>query len=160
MGERKNIYVLKSTNINEAARKCALVIRDYSSDNPCPSKQLAEETQFTDGQIRRIIKYMRRCSEEDLEKYIKYYPISSKKGYYFPESWEQFAPCFVTLTKWHESLRRTIEPMRRKMDEEGIDWTNWIPETDTEQFINYLEELENEIPEINKHTSWFYEMED
>ena len=158
MGRRKDIYELTSENIGRAANECARIISLYSADEPCPRVKLSEETQLTSGQISTVIKYMRRCSEKDLERYIRFYPISCKRGYFFAKSFTEFAPCFVTLTKWHESLKRTIEPMRTKMEKEGIDWRAWIPEKDEETFLNYLQnEGASGIDEMNKHTSWFME---
>ena len=151
MGERKSVYVLNSGNIGKATNTTAQILRNYSKDNPCPKQLLAESTGYTVGQVSTIIKYMRRCSEENLEKYIRFYPVSSKRGYFFAESFEDFAPCYATLEKWLASLKRTIEPMRRKMEMEGIDWKAYLPAGEGENIENYLENVE----ETNKDTSWF-----
>lgn len=144
-------YRLDSKSIGPAANGVSRIIMRYSKENPCNKNVIIEETGFTLGQVNSIIKYMRRCSEENLERYIKYYPISSKKGYFFPKTFEEFAPCYITLMKWAHSLLRTIEPMRKKMEEAGIDWQSQIPEP--EEFSNYLDEIE----EIDKDNSWFME---
>ena len=149
----KTPYVLTSKTIGKAANECAMLIKEYSKENPISTDALVENTNFTKGQISTIIKYMRRCSENDLERYIKWYPISSKKGYYFPKSFEEFAPCYATLEKWCASLHRTIEPMRRKMQQEGINWKDYLPEEDSEIVDNYLDEIE----EMTKDRAWFYD---
>lgn len=152
MGKRRAAYVLNSSNYGQAARTLSHIIMKHDRDNPCPREKLEEDTGYTKGQISSIIKYMRRCSEKDLELYIRWYPISSKKGYFFPKVWNDFAPCYATLEKWLASLKRTIEPMREKMLREGIDWRDYLPKDEDEDIENYLAD----IPEMGK-SSWFYE---
>ena len=151
MSERKTVYILNSSNIGKAANSIAVILKNHTKEDPCPREKLAEDTNLTTGQISTVIKYMRRCSERDLERFIRYYPISSKKGYYLPASFEDFAPCYATLEKWLASLKRTIEPMRKKMEEEGIDWREYLPGDEAEEIENYLDK----ISETNKDTSWF-----
>lgn len=138
---------LTSDFMPDVANKVAALLRNSTKDNPYPSEQLAEDSGLTTGQLHTIIKYMRRCSEEDLEKFIRWYPLSCKRGYYLAESWNDLLPCFVTLYQWSESLKRTIEPMRIKMDQEGIDWRSSL--------FTDLPEDDGTIEEMNKDTAWF-----
>ena len=147
----KTFFSLNSDNIGGKANEIVTVLRNYSRDNPCPRAKLAEETSLTTGQVSTVVKYMRRCSEKDLDKFIPYYPISSKKGYFLPSNWEDFAPCYATLEMWIASMTRTIRPMRDKMIAAGVNWRQLIPEGDGEDYYNWLED----VPEQNKDTSWF-----
>ena len=149
----KTIFVLTSGTIGKAANECALIIKQHSKENPVSTAELVEKTQYTEGQISTIIKYMRRCSEKDLSRYIKWYPISSKKGYFFPKTFDEFAPCYATLEKWCASLHRTIAPMREKMEQEGINWKNYLPDEEQDIMENYLDEME----EMTKDKAWFYD---
>lgn len=156
MGRAKTIYTITSKNIGNAAAKVAMTIKGHTKDMPITRTDLVNETKFTSGQLSTIIKYMRRCALNDLERYIKWYPISCKKGYYFAEEWEDFLPCYSTLIQWVTSLNTSIAPMKQKMEKEGIDWRDYIKQnSNNESLINYLDE----IPEINGDTSWFYEEE-
>lgn len=156
MGERKNVYVLDSITIRPKANEVVSILRNYSKDNPCPSAKIAEETGLTKGQVSKTIKYMRRCSEQNLDRYIAFYPISSKKGYFFPHSWDDFIECYITLQSWANSLDRTIKPMRKKMEKEGINWKSYIDEEHHEFEGTYFDELD----EINKDTAWYLDKED
>lgn len=146
---------LNTANIKEYANKIVTILKD--SEKPVTKAKLAEEIGLTEGQLSQVIKYMRRCAEMDLERFIPYYPISSKKGYSLPHEYKDFLPCFYTLYMWSKSLERTIEPMKQKMQKEGIDILEYANSKDNFEFCdNFLHDLE----EINKHTSWFLEKED
>jgi hypothetical protein len=85
-----------------------------------------------------------------LDKFIPFYPVSSKKGYFLPSNSQDFIECYITLEAWVHSLEKTITPMRLKMVKDGVDWTQY--KQDEEDYSgNYLDE----IPETNKDTSWF-----
>lgn len=145
------IFIIDSDNIKVKANEIVTVLRNYSRDKPRPRAELAKATKLTIGQVSRVIKYMRRCSEKDINRFIPYYPISSKRGYFLPARWEDFAPCYATLEMWIASMTRTIRPMRDKMIESGINWRKYIPDKEGEDYASWLEE----IPEQNKDTSWF-----
>lgn len=145
---------LTNKNVNEYARKFIYLM--LNNDGPVPKKTICEELGLTVGQVSSLVKYMRRCAEKDLEKFIPYYPISSKQGYKLPHGYNDFLPCFTTLFLWCNSLARTIEPMRRKMLEQGINVDEYIKETKLDFQDNYLDEL----IEMNADTSWFIEKED
>lgn len=147
------VDVLTSNDIAEAANRCVTVLRHFNKEQPCPSLSLQESLGLTKGQLSRLIKYMRRSCESDLQRFIAYYPISSKKGYFLPSKWEDFAPCFVTLAKWVSSLHRTIEPMRKKMEEAGIDYEEITGIND--EYRDSINEFYDSIDEMNKDTSWF-----
>ena len=153
MSKHKNTYVLDSITIRPLANKVVTILRRYDNDNPCPTQTIKEQTGMTDGQVRKVIKYMRRCSEQDLDRYIPYYPISSKHGYFLPSSWDDFVKCYITLQSWANSLDRTIKPMRRKREREGVDWKSQIEDERHEFDGTYFEELD----EINKDTAWYLE---
>lgn len=145
-------FRLTSDTIGKAANQCALIIREGSKEKPVSTNELIEVTGFTKGQISTIIKYMRRSSEQNISKYIRFYPVSSKKGYFFAKNFEEFGPCYATLEKWAASLHRTIQPMREKMQQEGIDWRQFLPKEEDMQIVhNYLDD----VAETNKDTSWF-----
>ena len=146
------IIQLTNKNIGEYARKFIYLMRD-SNGEPVSKKVVCENLELTVGQVSSLVKYMRRCAENDLERFIPYYPISSKKGYTLPHSYMDFLPCFTTLFLWANSLARTIDPMKRKMRKEGIDIEEYIKETKRELPENYLEDL----VEMNADTSWFIE---
>lgn len=140
---------LTSDEMPNVANTVAALLKNSTKDTPYPRDLLAKNAGLSVGQLSTVIKYMRRCSEENLEKFIKWYPLSCKRGYYLAESWSDLLPCFITLFQWSESLKRTIEPMRIKMDKEGIDWRSllftdmpWNEDDDT-------------VEEINKDTAWF-----
>ena len=156
MAKRQLMRKITSKNIGEAARDCAYIIRKHSKEDPCPREALAEEVNLTTGQLSTVIKYMRRCSENNLEKYIRFYPISSTRGYFFPKSFEDFAPYYATLAQWASSIVRTIKPTEKAMISVGINWEDYLPKNNPKEVTNYLED----IPEINKHTAWFYEEEE
>lgn len=156
MGRSKTVYVITSENIGEIAARVAKTIKGHTKDDPIPRPELADQTALTVGQLATIIKYMRRCALDDLEKFIRWYPISCKKGYFFAEEWRDFLPCYATLIQWVTSLNTSITPMRIKMEKEGIDWRDYIQQKSDKEHVNYLDDL----PEINGDTSWFYERED
>lgn len=144
---------LTSTNIKEYANRFIYMLR--SEDGPLAKDEAAEQLNLTAGQMSALVKYMRRCSLADMERYIRYYPISSKKGYTLPKAWEDFLPCFSTLYQWAGSILKTIEPMREKMEKEGINIAEYLKNAgadDLEDTDNYLEGMR-----IDKDTSWFYE---
>jgi hypothetical protein len=147
----KAVVRLTSDNISSKANDVVSILRNYSRKTPCARDELAEQAGLTVGQVSTVIKYMRRCCEKDLEKYIPYYPISSKHGYFFASKWEDFAPCYATLEMWMTSIARKIKPMRDKMIKAGVDWHKYIPDATKEDYENWLEN----IPEQNKDTSWF-----
>lgn len=143
---------LNSNNIKDYANKFVYILRDETS--PIPKEKASEELGLTLGQMSALVKYMRRCSLSDM-RYIRYYPISSKKGYTLPREWKDFLPCFATLYQWAGSILKTIEPMREKMESEGINITQYMMlmgADDLEAADNYLEGMK-----IDKDTSWFYE---
>lgn len=153
------VFRLTDSNIKEKANQIVLILQDYSKKSPCNKKILVEETSLTTGQISRVIKYMRRCSEKDFSRFIKYYPISSKKGYFLPKSWDDFLDCYISLSSWCESLTRTIQPMKNQLEIAGYDQITIekIKEAYKNNDIdNYLED----IPEMNKNSSWFTEEDD
>ena len=152
--DRKIPFRLTSNNIGKAANQCAYLIKEHSKENPITTDSLMESTGFTKGQISTIIKYMRRSSEQDISRYIRWYPVSSKRGYFFAKNFEEFGPCYATLEKWAASLHRTIQPMREQMQREGIDWRQYLPKAEDNEIVsNYLEDVE----ETNKDTAWFLE---
>ena len=150
-------FRLTSLNIGTKAREVALILRTHFKDNPISSIKLAEQTSLTRGQLSRVVKYMRRCSLSDLETFIAYYPISSKKGYYYPQSWEDFAPCYFTMVSWASSILKTCAPMEEKMRKENIDIAEHIKEAQANKMdeFNEYNYLLDDIEEINKDTSWF-----
>ena len=150
MARARTPYTLTSTNISQKANEVVLILRKYNKANPCPMAVLQEETGLTKGQISTVIKYMRRCSSDNLDRFIPYYPISSKKGYFLPSCSQDFIDCYITLALWTCSLVKTIAPMEAKMARDGIDWHDYLPE-ERQYDINYLDE----IPEVNKDTAWF-----
>jgi hypothetical protein len=158
--EEKKRFTRDSKYFNEKARMVVMYLRDYSKDNPCNSKALAEFVGISESNLHGIIKYMRRCSEEDLEKFISFYPISSKKGYFLPRNWDDFAPYFCTMYSWYNSVKRTIEPAKEKMQKEGIDYKSLLKSKKFEGFDsfedyeNYLMHLDDD-PIIDKDTAWF-----
>lgn len=145
MAERKHnpFARLSSSNIGEYANKIVHALNN--SADPVPAPELCDELRLSKGQLATVIKYMRRCSLKNFGRYIKFYPISSKRGYSLPKSWEEFKPCFATLYLWSRSLLKTIEPMKRKMIEEGIDYEEYIKnlkseeEDDEENYLDLLE---------------------
>jgi hypothetical protein len=147
---------LTTANIKDFANKMVSILR--GAEAPVSKAQLSEDLGLTIGQLSTVIKYMRRCSLEDLERYIAYYPISSRKGYSLPKNFRDFLPCYYTLYCWSESLKKTIEPMKIKMDKEGIDVLDYAlsVKDDYEFHENYLRDLD----EMNKTTSWFLEQEE
>lgn len=152
MSRAKTTYVLNSITIRPKANEIVSVLRNYTKAHPCPMATIKEKTGLTDGQVHKVIKYMRRCSEKNFDKFIPYYPISTKKGYYLPAKWSDFVDCYITLQSWANSLNRTVQPMRIKMEKEGIDWIERVKETH-EFEGSYLDELD----EINKNTAWYLE---
>ena len=150
MPRTKTPFTLTPSNIASKANEIVFVLRTHSKDEPCPADVLCEATQLTKGQLSTVIKYMRRCSCENLDKFIPFYPVSSKKGYFLPSNSQDFIECYITLEAWVHSLEKTITPMRLKMVKDGVDWTQY--KNDNEDYSgNYL----NEILETNKDTSWF-----
>lgn len=152
MGKHKTTYTLDSITIKPKANELVYILRHHTKSDPCTTAMLMEKTGMTEGQIRKVIQYMRRCSEHDLDKYIPYYPISTKKGYYLPSKWSDFVECYITLQSWANSLNRTVQPMKKKMIKEGVDWRDYIKETH-EFEGSYFDELD----EINKDTAWYLE---
>ena len=153
MEEQRATIRLNDSVRKDKANQFVAILRTYTKDNPCPTEVLADETGLTQGQVRAIIKFMRRAPEEDFDKFIKYYPISSKRGYFMAreEHPEEYLPCFVQLYKWSESIKRTIDPMRAKLEEAGIDLIPYIY-SDGE-----IQEDDEEIPSIDKDSAWFME---
>ena len=140
---------LTSDEMPNVANTVAALLKNSTKDTPYSRDLLAKNAGLSVGQLSTVIKYMRRCSEENLEKFIKWYPLSCKRGYYLAESWSDLLPCFITLFQWSESLKRTIEPMRIKMDKEGIDWRSLL-------FTDMpWDEDDDTVEEINKDTAWF-----
>ena len=144
------VVQLTNKNLNDYARQFSMLLQEYGG-SPIAKKTVCEKLGLTTGQVSTLVKYMRRCSEEDLERYIYYYPISSKQGYKLPRNTREFLPCFTTLYLWSKSLERTIEPMKRKMLRDGIDIDAYIKEVKRDIPDNYLEDL----VEMNADTSWF-----
>lgn len=126
----------------------ASLLLGHSKKNPYPRSLLAEDANLTVGQLSRVIKYMRRKSEDNPDVFLKYYPLSSKKGYFLAVDYNDFAKPFATLYQWYRSVRRTIEPLRKKMDSLGIDWKKYL-NCDGKKAEN------DDIEEINGDTSWF-----
>lgn len=155
MARAKTPYTLTSKNIGKKANQVVSILRRYDKENPCPANVLQEESGLTKGQVSTVIKYMRRCSSDNLDRYIPYYPISSKKGYFLPSCSQDFVDCYITLALWTCSLVKTIAPMKAKMARDGIDWRDYLPK-EREYDINYLDE----IPETNKDTAWFMDHDD
>jgi hypothetical protein len=154
--EVKKMFRLDNPDImKQKANDVVSLLKHYTSADPCPADKLAEDSGLTKGQLARVIKYMRRCSESDLERYIAYYPISSKKGYFLPKQWDDFAPCFATLNAWVMSLQRTIEPMKQKMELAGVDWRKYMTAKYCGEYSDELDNWLDSIPEQNKDTSWF-----
>jgi hypothetical protein len=153
MEEKRATIRLNDDVRKDKANQFVSILKTYTKDNPCPTEVLADETGLTQGQVRAIIKFMRRAPEEDFDKFIKYYPISSKRGYFMAneEHPEDYLPCFVQLYKWCESLKRTIDPMRVKLEESGINLVPYIYSGDEAQ------EDEETIPSIDKDSAWFME---
>ena len=151
-----NKHRLTTANIKDFSNKVVGILRNATA--PVPKAKLAEDLELSVGQLSTIIKYMRRCSLEDLEHYIAYYPISSKRGYSLPRNFRDFLPCYYTLYCWSESIKKTIRPMEIKMSQEGIDVMEYAQTAkDNYEFQeNYLRDLD----EINKTTSWFLEKEE
>lgn len=149
----RTTYVLDSKTMPKKANEVVSVLKDHSGKNPCLGAVLAGKVGLTKPQLARVIKYMRNCSLADLDNFIAYYPISTKKGYFLPERWSDFAPCYVTLEAWISSLSKSIAPMRKKMTQEGIDWKEEVEAKRQEKkdYDNWLDD----IPEMNKDTSWF-----
>jgi len=147
---------LTTDNIKRYSNKVVDILK--TSTGPVSKAQLCEDLGLSIGQLSTIIKYMRRCSLEDLERYIPYYPISCKRGYTLPRNYRDFLPCYYTLYNWSESLKKTIKPMELKMIQEGIDICAYAESVrDDHSFQeNYLSDLD----EINKTTSWFLEKEE
>ena len=143
---------LDSENIKQFSKQFCMML--MSSPDPIPKQKISEDLGLTSGQMSAVVKYMRRCSEANLEKYIRYYPISSKHGYTLPKSWEDFLPCFSTLYCWANSIMRTIDPMREKMEKEGIDIAEYMKQQGKVSDLTdkYLEGMV-----IDQETSWFYE---
>lgn len=153
MEKTSNVIVrLNSENIKQFSNRFCRILLDATE--PVPKQQISDELGLTIGQMSAVVKYMRRCAESNLERYIKYYPISSKQGYKLPRSWEDFLPCFATLYCWANSIMRTIEPMREKMEKEGIDIAEYMKENGkiSDLTDNYLEGMV-----IDKDTAWFFE---
>ena len=147
---------LNSQNIKDYANKFVHMLREEK--DPLPKAKAAEDLGLTIGQMSALVKYMRRCSLSNIETYIRFYPISSKRGYTLPRTWDDFLPCFSTLYQWALSIMKTIDPMRQKMMSEGIDIAEYMFENgqdDLDDADNYLEGMK-----IDKNTSWFYESED
>lgn len=154
MSEEKR-YLRDDDAYKKKANAIISVLRTCDREHPIPRVKLAEAVDLTTGQLSSVIKYMRRCSETDLERYIAYYPISTKKGYFLPGDWHDFMAYYCTFFCWYTSIQRTIEPVRQKMIKEGIDYnallrSNGIP---ADQYENYLDTID----EQNKDTVWFFE---
>lgn len=147
---------LTTANIKDFSNKVVTILKN--SDSPIPKVKLSDEIGLTTGQLSTVIKYMRRCSLEDLEHYIAYYPISSKRGYTLPRSFRDFLPCYYTLYCWAESIKKTIKPMEIKMSQEGIDVMEYAQSA--KDNFDFQENYLRDIEEINKTTSWFLEKED
>lgn len=141
---------IKEINKNRA-NAIARILKDYDIDNPCSRTELCEMTNLSPGQLSSAIKYMRRCSEEDIEKFIRFYPISSKKGYFFPHKWSDFSAYYVTMLRWSRSLERTIKPCLEKMMKEGVNFDEIMNEQD-DSADNYLHD-----PSIDKDSAWFFD---
>lgn len=151
MSKRQVLYVLTDRTIRDCANEICKILQDYTKEKPCPATVLMEETGLTRGQLSTVIKYMRRCSEKDLEKYIRYYPISSKKGYFFSKKSEDFASYFLTLNAWSESVKRTIAPALIKLTRDGVNLEKYMPrDNEPVDIDSYLIDM----PEMGKK-SWF-----
>lgn len=147
-------FTLTDENIGKKANEIATILRSFSKESPCSKQVLVEMTSLTTGQVSRVIKYMRRCSEQDFSRFIRFYPVSSKKGYFLPKSWGDFLDCYISLSSWCESLTRTIQPMKQQLELEGYDWEvieRLKANCKKDDIDNYLES----IPEMNKDSSWF-----
>lgn len=148
---------LDSISIRDYANKFVRILR--CADGPISRDDATMLLDLSSGQVSTLVKYMRRCALQDLERYIPYYPISSKQGYTLPHNYKDFLPCFATLYLWSHSLITTIEPMREKMEKEGIDIAAYIHDklvSNSKESDNYLVE----IPEMNADSSWFFDNSD
>lgn len=151
----KPVFVLTQDNIASKANDIYKVLINTSRSSPISSGELAEKVGLKESQLHTVIKYMRRSSEKDFEEYIQYYPISTKKGYFFPKTAEDFVPYYITMRAWYLSLQRTVDPARKMILEAGIDLSTYETEK-TNDVHNYLDD----IPEMDKHSSWFMESDD
>lgn len=147
---------ITSLNINEYANLTFHALKS-ATPNAVPRKKLADDLGLTPGQLSTVIKYMRRRSEENLDRYIPYYPISSKKGYRLPTSYSDFLPYYSTMYLWAKSILRTIDPAREKMERCGIDISAYFREEHNEEFDGELHNYLDDIKEMNGDTSWFFE---
>lgn len=146
-------FRLTKDNINDKANEIVSILRFCKVENPCPSKKIMELTGLTQNQLSRTIQFMRRKTEEDFDKYIKYYPISCGKGYYTARADhpEDYLAGYVELHQWCESLKRTIMPMRRMLIDAGIN---------VEEFENSLKDgspFEEDYNMESKFRAWFLE---
>lgn len=146
--EKQPFFSLTKKNLPEKANEVFMILKDKEWHN---RTVLAESVGLSEGQLSTVIKYMRRSSETDLEKYIAYYPISSAHGYKFCTNWEEFAPFYLTMKARAESILRTITPVMKKIHQEQIDLTNYMQDRmDADEYNRYLESL----PDMGKD-SWF-----
>lgn len=152
MDTEKSVFILTQDKMAEKANIIVFILKNYSKDEPCNSALLADKAGLKEAQMHTVIKYMRRCSEKDFEKYIWYYPLSSKKGYFLPKKAEDFASYYITMSAWYQSLQRTVKPARELLIKAGIDLSQYEPKTN-DDFYNYL----NDIPDMDKDSSWFME---
>ena len=149
-----SITRLNSDNIKDYANKVVAILKN--AEEPISKPALSERLGLTPGQVSSVIKYIRRCAEDDFYKYIPYYPISSKRGYSFMRKPNDFLPCYLTLYEWSESVQRTIGPMGRYLEDNGV---NIAAELEARRndpdYDNYL----NGVPDMAED-AWHHEKEE
>lgn len=142
---------LNSDTIRDYANKVVKILR--MSDAPVSKQSLCEQLGLTTGQVSSVMKYMRRCAEQDFYRFIPFYPISSKSGYSFMKKPNDFLPCFLTLEEWSGSVRRTIAPMRRYLEENGVNIEAELEfRRNDPDYGNYL----NDVPDMAED-AWHHE---
>lgn len=152
MANNERVPHVAKRPISEMAKRVCLVLKnDASRDNPMSGAALADNLGLTRGQLSSVIKYMRRCSLLSFDKFIGWYPVSSKNGYYFAESVEDMIPCFRALYWWSESIAKTILPLKKAIIETGFDIADVIrrDENEEDDFSNYINNYDDiEIPDM------------
>ena len=123
--------------IAQVANIAARELRKYDKDNRLPGDEWAKMLHLTRGQLSTVIAYMRECSIADYDKFINWYPLSSKKGYWFGTSIEEVIPCFRALYWWSTTLNKRISPLKEQIQKAGYDIHDVIFHIDPDEEHKY-----------------------
>lgn len=135
-----------------------------AKDDIVSTKELCELTNLSQGQIRNAVEYARDRAVLEPDKFIRFYFLSSKKGYRLPSQdpdkrVDEIAACFATLHSWSRTLYRRITPLERFLNQNGVQTQNLYEKDDNydEHLSEYIGDTFGMVKDDDDPQGWFLE---